>query len=111
MLADDGKTVALKMSKPVENSELIIRGVKDRSPAGNAIANRSVPLAALSPVWLQTDETQEATVDSLPVNGSDPWTINLMLRIDKQPPNRTLIAGFGALEDTAGHARYFAKFA
>ena len=37
--------------------------------------------------------------------------MNLMLKIDKQPPNRTVLAGFGALVDETGHGRYLAKFA
>src|SRR5204863_9887647 len=51
-------------------------------------------------------------VSDLPIKGSDPWTLNLFVKIDKQPPNRTVIAGFGACEGKAdGAARYLCKFA
>ena len=51
-------------------------------------------------------------VPGLPVKGTDPWTINMWVRTDKQPANRTILAGFGKCEQSKqGGARYLAKFA
>ena len=113
-LQADGKTVALSLSRPLAGdaaSTLVVKGVKDL--AGNVIAQQNTSIVPLRPVYRQADDLTgpgDVTSANLPVHGSDPWTINLMLKIAKQPPNRTLIAGFGAVEDTSGHGRYLAKF-
>jgi alpha-mannosidase len=50
-------------------------------------------------------------IPGLPVKGKDSWTINMFVKADQQPPNRTVLAGFGRCEDGAdGAARYLCKF-
>src|SRR5262249_27125868 len=89
-------------------------GVKDRSPLGNPMPEKSVSVVALQPVYRQaadaTGPTDVSDAQNLPTHAADPWTINLMLRIDKQPPNRTIIAGFGAPIDETSRGRYLSKF-
>jgi hypothetical protein len=110
MLGDDQKSVALKLRGHLSAdapAELAVQGVTDLSPTGNVMSAQSVSISPMSPVYSQADNK----TDKVPSGADDPWTINLMLRIQKQPPNRTLIAGFGTPEDVEGHGRYFAKFA
>jgi alpha-mannosidase len=116
-LSDDGKTVALKLasSASTDVSELVVHGVKDRSESGNPMPETPVMIAVLQPTYRQPDDatapTDASDVTNLPAHAGDAWTINLMLKTDKQPPNRTPIAGFGALVDETGQGRHLAKFA
>jgi alpha-mannosidase len=113
-LWESGKMVTLELGAPVDPaSELTVSHVKDRSPAANAMKSQQVSIALIKPVFEQSSGSpgNDATPANLPVHGTDPWTINLMLKVDRQPPNRTLIAGFGRARDDTGHGRYLAKFA
>ena len=48
----------------------------------------------------------------LPSKGSEPFTLNLFVKIKEQPMPRTLVAGFGANTDRRSlQGRYFASFA
>jgi len=49
-------------------------------------------------------------VPDLPYQGTDPWTINQFVYLDKQPEELTLIGGFGDAADTAGQERFLIKF-
>jgi len=50
-------------------------------------------------------------VPNLPVKAADAWTLNMFVRADKQPDDRTVIAGFGRCgQNVDGGARYMAKF-
>src|SRR5204863_185790 len=86
-------------------------------PARNAIADANVPLTAPSPVFhlATVDPAQRGKpmkIDAgLPVKGGDAWTLNMFVRTDKQPEDRTVIAGFGVCGGKAdGSARYICKF-
>jgi alpha-mannosidase len=47
----------------------------------------------------------------LPVKGEDAWTLCMSVRPDKQPDDRTILAGFGRCDQAVdGGARYMAKF-
>ena len=65
---------------------LSIQGVKDRSPAGNAV-DAHVRVQTVSPVFSRSSisgKTEEIRdVANLPVRGSDAWTINLFVRVKK----------------------------
>jgi alpha-mannosidase len=116
----DHRGVVLTLAQaPVVDTKytLSISGVKDRSPAGNAMKNVSAECVASGPVYTLAAMTPEQRgssqrdVANLPVKAGDSWTINMFVKMDKQPPNRTLIAGFGRCEDASGgQARYMAKF-
>ena len=75
----------------------------------------SLPVTVVAPVFSRekvATTQQSEPVPSLPVHARDPWTINLLVRVDRQPANRTLIVGFGSLSaDSPGRGRYLAKFA
>ncbi len=47
---------------------------------------------------------------NLPYEGSDPWTINQFVYLDKQPEELTVISGFGDGSDNAGQQRFLIKF-
>ncbi len=110
-----GREVTLALDRPATGpvAEIVVNGVKDRSPAGNARAAQRVKATLLEPVLTQQqgDKPLRVTNQGLPVKAGAPWTLNLFVRVDDQPENRTLIAGFGSLEDKAGQGRYFSKFA
>lgn len=117
----DGAAVTLRLAAPLAPSsthKLQVRGVRDCSPARNAVAQAVTPVALIQPAFSLPEvvtcdgkTSREIPVAGLPVGGKDPWTINFFVRTHQQPENRTLIAGFGAAEDKAGHGRYLTKFA
>ena len=49
-------------------------------------------------------------VDSLPYQGTDPWTINQFVFLNTQPKELTVISGFGDGRDTGGQERFLIKF-
>ncbi|BDI32849.1 hypothetical protein CCAX7_49000 [Capsulimonas corticalis] len=111
--------VELTLNAPLplgQTTDLTVSGVRDASPAGNALAPQTLAIAPGGIVFTSpalTDHTPQIFKPAnLPVHGSDPWTINLFCKVDKQPENRTIIAGFGNASDGAsGTGRYIAKFA
>lgn len=118
-LEEDGRTVDLTLDKWLTtepDTPMTVTGVRDLSPAANETAGQRVLVktggclfasGALKPATPQTFKVAE-----LPVHAHDPWTINLFFKTDKQPANRTLIAGFGRASDGGvGVGRYLAKFA
>ncbi len=112
-------TVTLASAPEVKKTYGIkVQGVKDGSPAGNVIKAASVEFSVAGPVYTLAEVsaaqkgTQIKDVPGLPVHGNDPWTMNMFVRMDKQPSNHTVIAGFGNCADEKdGGARYIAKFA
>jgi alpha-mannosidase len=96
---------------------LHVSGVADASPAHNTLRSAIVELKVNGPVFERAEITHEQMgtevrdVAGLPVKAGDAWTLNLFVRTDKQPDDRTVIAGFGRCEQTEdGAARYLAKF-
>jgi alpha-mannosidase len=121
LVDDDCATATLKLASPLSDGSdcrLTVSGVKDRSPAGNAMTSLTMPVKILTPVFSRTSlattrpgETFQKLPD-LPIHARDPWTINVMVRVTKQPDNRTLIVGFGSASTEAeGRGRYLSKFA
>ncbi|HVT12735.1 MAG TPA: glycoside hydrolase family 38 C-terminal domain-containing protein [Fimbriimonadaceae bacterium] len=114
-LGPDGKTVTLKYSHPIDGDSISIHGVKDRSLKGNVLVSQTLPLVAHGAVVSQaTFEPNAAKVipaANLPVKKGDSWTLSFFCKIDHQPEDRTLIAGFGNSRDgREGTGRYFTKF-
>ena len=100
------------------NYQLVVNGVRDVSPAGNAARQAACPVTLVQPAYSLPGTTvcdgqnsRSIPVEGLPVGAHDPWTINYFVRTDKAPANRTLIAGFGQAADSTGHGRYLSKFA
>lgn len=120
-LSADRRSVALTLAeapKSKTNYTLTVHGIKDASPAGNPLSQATSAFTVAGPVYtLATVAASDKgrvikDVPGLPVKGTDPWTINVWVKTDKQPENRTIIAGFGKCEDSQdGIARYLAKFA
>ncbi len=117
-LLPDGRSVELTLDRPLTagQSEMItINGVKDLAPAGNATSNESATIDERGAVFtspaLQPHTPQEFKPAGLPVKATEPWTLNLFCKVDDQPEDLTLIAGFGrAIDGRQGTGRYFSKF-
>lgn len=97
--------------------KLQVGGVADASPAHNTLKSAAIELKVNGPVFERAEVTQEQMgsavkdVPNLPDKAGDSWTINFFVRTDKQPEDRTVIAGFGRCEQTEnGAARYIVKF-
>ncbi len=103
--------------KPGKLYSLTVRNLKDDSPAKNLMAETVLSITAPSPLYRLGEVPpnqwgKPMPVPALPVKGDSPWTLNMFVRAEKQPENRTVIAGFGALDGTAdGGGRYLCKFA
>jgi alpha-mannosidase len=118
-LANDGRSVTLALDRPLPAGNapvpLTVSGVRDDSPGRNTIASAAVDLVPLAPVFT-LDPARAATTAripaaDLPAKARDRWTLNLFVKTDRQPENRTLIAGFGRARDGAeGTGRYLTKF-
>jgi alpha-mannosidase len=118
-LSPDRRSALLTLSTPPETGKsyvVSIIGVRDASPAGNMMQVASTSFSVQGPVYTleQVAPEQRGTpisVPGLPARAKDPWTVNVFVRAGKQPPNRTLIAGFGRLDNLGdGVGRYLAKF-
>ena len=115
----DGRTVTLELDHAATlttSANLTVSGVKDVSPAGNLIIPQAVGLTSGGRVFasgpLLAKTPQEFKIADLPVKARDPWTINLFCKVEHQPENQTIIAGFGrATDGQVGTGRYLSKFA
>lgn len=118
-LADDGQSVTLTLAQPLDPSgaRLTIHNIADLAPAANPLSTKPISVAVTGPVFVLhsivcSGQSTERSVPNLPVKGKSAWTINLFVRANQQPENRTLIAGFGKTDDSSdGAGRYLAKFA
>ncbi|MFI5385818.1 MAG: glycoside hydrolase family 38 C-terminal domain-containing protein [Fimbriimonadales bacterium] len=114
-LSPDGKTVNFVLSTPSQSGQVWIKGVRDLSQSGNPMQSTTAMFtdrgAVLSQATFEPKTTKTLNGAALPVKKSDTWTINFFCKIDAQPEDRTLIAGFGNFRDgRTGTGRYFAKF-
>jgi len=117
----DGRLVVLELgAAPTPGTRYALRasGARDASPARNEARESAHALELRAPVFelarheLGAEGFERRDVPGLPVAAGAAWTINVHVRMDAQPANRTLIAGFGQAEDRVeGGGRYFAKFA
>lgn len=117
-LSDDGKTVDLTLAGALPanaKEDLVIKGIEDRAPTGNAIVNQSIEIAERGAVFtsppLEPKKSQSFKVDGLPVKTGDAWTLNLWCKPNSDPEHLTMIAGFGrATDGRTGTGRYFTRF-
>ncbi len=118
-LAADQKHVVLTLGQTPDldkSYKIRVSGIQDVSPNANTLKDASLDFSVAGPVYTMDVVSPEmkgktiTDVKGLPVKAKDAWTMNMFVRPDKAIPNRTLIAGFGSMSDTAGRARYLAKF-
>ncbi len=118
-LSADGCGVSLVLAQPLAAGSahrLTINGVEDLAPARNRVQSASAEVASLPAIYsldavtCDGSHSREDRVDGLPVGQTDSWTMNMFVRTERQPGNRTLIAGFGSAKDESGQGRYFSKF-
>ena len=118
--AEGTRTVVLELASALQvgsTYKLHVANVADASPAHNKLASTAVEIEVHGPVFERAEIPHEQLgsevkdVAGLPVKAGDSWTINVFVRTDKQPEDRTVIAGFGRCEQTEdGAARYLVKF-
>jgi len=114
-----GATIQLKSAPEVGKPyTLHVKSVRDRSPAGNTLESDRHTFVISGPVYsldLIDKNQYGATVENtpnLPTGAEDSWTINVWVRMDEQPTNRTPLVGFGNCDArTGGQARYLTKLA
>lgn len=110
----DGKGVSLTMAGSI--SGLKVRGIKDLSPAANALPEQDVVVKSTAPIFTVDSYVadgksgKEIRPESLPVKANEPWTLNLFVRVQEEPETRAIIAGFGSVADKRGQGKYLAKF-
>ncbi|MDR3690053.1 MAG: glycoside hydrolase family 38 C-terminal domain-containing protein [Fimbriimonas sp.] len=118
-LGPDQRTVELTLAHPtasLEPDRLSVSGVKDRASTPN-VAKASVDLKVhgavfTSPALAPQESRVFSRIQGMPVHGGDSWTLNLFCKIDAQPEDRVMIAGFGrSIDGQTGAGRYFTKFA
>ncbi len=118
-LSADQKTVELTLNNPLPTGQtetISVSGVQDLSSAGNRTSGARATVVERGAVFtspaLEPNTTKVFPVENLPVKAKDAWTLNFFCKTDKQPEDRTLIAGFGrAADGRTGTGRYFTKFA
>jgi len=119
-LDENGTRVSLELAEPIPVSaeeSLTVSGIADCASPANLMKCQTVKVASSRRVYVlekmvcdgKTGKTEKT--GSLPVSPGDPWTINFFVRTDREPENRTVIAGFGRVQDRAGYGRYLCKFA
>jgi alpha-mannosidase len=108
-LSDDGRSVALTLAHPLPGSSSVsITGVTDLS--GNSVAGEAKSIMLNTPVYLldsfsASGTGKEEKLGNLPIHANDSWTINLFVKMEKQPDNRTVIAGFGRANQPSADGR------
>ena len=117
-LDPDLRTVQITLDRSLTSAEpekITVSGVKDRARTPN-VASATVDLTErgavfTSPVLEPKVSRVFDSVKGLPIHHGEAWTLNLFCKIDHQPADRTLIAGFGRSRDGRdGTGRYFTKF-
>lgn len=116
-LAEDGATVNLALVEPLplNSLQLTVNGVEDTSPSANRVLPQPISITVARPVYsldsVSCDgrTTKRQIIPGLPVGVRDSWTLNMFVRVDKQPEDDTLIAGFGRAENQTGWGRYLLK--
>ena len=122
-LSADARTVTLTLAAPLAADSmptLALNGIKDQSPAANAIASGTThPVEIAKPVFERKDAQtfdgkgdgfRQENVANLPTKATDPWTINLFVYADEQPGELTMLGGFGDGADRDGQQRYIIKY-
>ena len=120
-LSPDQQNVTLAFGAPLTPGTaytVTLHGIKDASPAGNAVEPVAQPFNADNTVYtLPAAELPKGAVTSkvsgLPVSQNDHWTMNLLVKPSAEVKHRVLLAGFGQTEVSSGLGitdRYLAVF-
>lgn len=120
-VAKDGRSAVITLGESPKAGTpytLTLANVRDASPNANAAAATAHSFTVPSPVYSMDVIEKSAygttirDVPGLPTKGGDAWTVNIFAKMEKQPSNHTILAGFGACAQTSsGQGRYLAKFA
>lgn len=117
LTSDHRRMILTLAAAPAVGTEyqVTISGIRDRSPAHNTLEPSTLLVKPSGPVFAREvvadGDRVVREVPGLPVKGTDHWTLNLFVRTQKQPVNRTILAGFGACSTgRMGGGRYLSKF-
>ncbi len=116
-LSSDKRTVQLLLNPTasIDQDSLTVEGVKDLAHVAN-VTHAKVNATEHGAVFTEPldDSTRShvfSRVKNLPIHATDSWTLNVFCKVEKQPEDRTLVAGFGrSIDGQEGTGRYFAKF-
>jgi alpha-mannosidase len=116
-LNPDGRTVEVILAHPLSNQpqKVSVNGVADLAAQPN-LTNATVDAihrgaVFSSPAADPKTARSYSSIKGLPVKSEDSFTLNLFCRVDQQPEDLTVIAGFGRASDgRTGTGRYFTKF-
>jgi alpha-mannosidase len=119
-LAADGQHVTLSFGAPLvagTSYSMALSGLTDTSPSHNALVPVTVPFNAQNILYrvdtaTLPDQGISAPLTGLPLKKTDNWTMNVLVKPDTAPEDRTIIGGFGddSNNPTPGLGRYFAVF-
>lgn len=119
-LAPDGRSAVVHLSESPtvgQRYAVTLSKLRDTSPKHNAASIEpqwfevAGPVYTLDAIPKEKFGTSITDVPNLPTKAGDAWTINVFAKMDKQPSNHTILAGFGACPARPGQGRYLAKFA
>lgn len=121
VMDDDGRGATIELEDAPEIGKpytVYLKSVSDASPAGNTLRDDRHTFVISGPVFsMETIDKDRygSTIENtpgLPVDAGDSWTINVWARMDEQPTNHSVLAGFGNCDArNGGQARYLTKFA
>ena len=118
-LASDSRTVELGFDDADAQTSaaltLSVNGIEDKAHKPN-VTVATVNLTNQGPVFTSPELAPKVgrsfnAVANLPVKADKQWTLNFFCKIEDQPDDRTMIAGFGrSIDGKTGTGRYFTKF-
>jgi alpha-mannosidase len=120
-LLGNGCLAVLTLDSALESNgkyTVTAKGIKDVSSGHNSLASADAAFSAGGAVFTLAEVKPEQLgttikdIPGLPVKAHDTWTLNMFVKVEKQPANHTVIVGFGRCEDDdGGVGRYVCKFA
>lgn len=119
-LAADGRSAVIALAEAPKAGTpytLTLANVRDASANANEAAATAHSFTAPAPLFAMDVMAKSAygttikDVPGLPTKAGDAWTINIFAKMEKEPSNHTILAGFGACPAKPGQGRYLAKFA
>lgn len=121
-IASGGREVMVELASPPQvNTKYAfnVAMVGDLAPTSNFMDISTKELLVRGPAYELAEVKPEQMgtkieAPNLPVRAGQPFTLNMFVKADKQPENRTVIAGFGRCDGTGeagGGGRYMTKFA
>jgi len=118
--SQDGRNVALVFASQIPTNTsytLRVTGIRDTTPYKNVMVPTEHSFNADNIVYLLESsqlpaQSVKAEVAGLPLSAKDSWTMNILVKPDRAPESRTIIAGFGRDRDNSsgGTSRYFSVF-